>query len=611
MKKPKCLCGEGAGKPTVTTKQGRMTGRSRFTANGRPFTSFTRIPFAEPPVGPLRFRLPVPAGKWARTLDAGKPCPKPIQSNYVTGILEGQEDCLYINVYRPEPRDIIADGSDCRRDDGALLPVMYWVYGGGFIMGDATEENYLPGPLIDQGEVIVVSANYRVGPLGFMSLEDDVAPGNVALWDQRLALTWVQDNIRQFGGDPDNVTVFGESAGSYCVMALYVSPQCRGLFHKAVAQSGPLLSNSSATITMGKRPRVYARSFAQALGCGADDTSEQILAQLQELPVGKLQEKFSLAGDWDVAVPCPWKPVVDTWSSNPFLPNDPRAILISGEFSRVPLLHGICGEEGVMMVSHLVKEPKRWALLKESWWQYISIIAFHNHWEDINQQDRNVIERIKEEYLGEKDVDEETIQQLIDLFTDAYFKAGTLETCRILATHGVPAFQYRFCFEGAWKFADLLTMSAGQLALKLAMAEVGVTIAGPDVGGVCHAEELHYLFSPTMPGLRNTLPTDRDKDMSKKMAHQWTNFARFGNPSIDSEPDWVPVTPDSTSYMELNQKNVAKDFTDEEMRRYNMWMEIFSERRNLSVPNSSLVIKQKHILRRENKSLFFKDLALV
>ena len=128
----------------------------------------------------------------------------------LSGLLEGQEDCLYINVYKPEPLNDLDPGSEDMWDN---LPVMFWVYGGGFIMGDATEENYLPGPLLDTKDVIIVTGNYRVGPLGFMCLEDDVMPGNLALWDQRLMLIWVQENIKSFGGDPNNVTVFGNSAG--------------------------------------------------------------------------------------------------------------------------------------------------------------------------------------------------------------------------------------------------------------------------------------------------------------------------------------------------------------------------------------------------------------
>lgn len=598
-KKPKCLRGESQDIPMVQLAQGRLSGRCRLTNNGFPFSSFTRIPFAQPPVGPLRFSLPIPAGTWEGVLDASRPCPKPVQTNYVTGLLEGQEDCLYVNVYRPDHRSYSATSDN--PGPGPLLPVMYWVYGGGFIMGDATEENYLPGPLLETQEVIVVSANYRVGPLGFMSLEDDVMPGNLALWDQRMSLVWVKENIREFGGDPDNVTVFGESAGSFCVMCLYVSPQCRGLFHKAVGQSGPLISNCSATMVMGKRPSVYAKTLAKQLGCTNLESSREIRAQLEAIPIAKLQDKFSVAGDWDVSLPCPWKPLVDHWSSKPFLPKDPRSAILAGEFSRIPLLHGICSHEGVMMVSHLVKEPKRWQVLKESWWKYLSMIAFHNHIEDMDKHDKETMENIKAEYLGMREVGEDTTLQLVDLFTDSYFKVGTLETCQLLASQGVPAFQYRFCYRGSWKFADLLTMTAGQLALKLAMAEVGVAIAGPDVGGVCHAEELHYLFSPTMPGMRNTLPTHQDRDMSRKMAIYWTNFARFGNPSTDT--DWRPVGQNETWYMELNKNSELKEFTEDEMRKFNMWKKIFAVRRGFKVPNTLLIVHEKHILNREKKNL--------
>ena len=178
-------------RPEVNIDNGVLLGRYRKTQSNNKFSSFTRIPYAKPPLGNLRFAKPEPAEPWEGTLDASKPCPKPIQNNYVTGLLEGQEDCLYINVYKPE---------HCHEDtadhEGAPLPVMFWVYGGGFIMGDATEENYLPGPLLDTGDVIIVTGNYRVGPLGFMCLEDDVMPGNLALWDQRLMLLWIQRNIK-------------------------------------------------------------------------------------------------------------------------------------------------------------------------------------------------------------------------------------------------------------------------------------------------------------------------------------------------------------------------------------------------------------------------------
>ena len=276
---------------------------------------------------------------------------------------------MYLNVYKPEPED----GDSMCSDTDDKLPVMFWVYGGGFIMGDATEENYLPGPLLDTGDVIIVTGNYRVGPLGFMCLEDDVMPGNLALWDQRLMLLWIQKNIAQFGGDPTNVTVFGNSAGSFCCLCLYVSPLCEALFHRVIAQSGPLTSNSAPMQIMGKKPALYARTYAESLGCcDPDDTSETIIKKLRQLPVAKLQSSFNIAGSWADMVPSPWKPLVDTWSTRPIMPVNPRDAILEGKFNKVPLLTGVCSEEGIMMVSHIVREPERWMLLsEEDWWKHV------------------------------------------------------------------------------------------------------------------------------------------------------------------------------------------------------------------------------------------------
>lgn len=589
-------------RPEVAIDNGVLLGRFRKTPSGLSFSSFTKIPFAVPPLGPLRFCLPQPALPWDGVLDAGKPCPKPIQNNYVTGLLEGQEDCLYINVYRPEEREAMDE----------LLPVMFWVYGGGFIMGDASEENYLPGPLLDTKEVIVVTANYRVGPLGFMTLEDDNLPGNLALWDQQLALRWVQQNILQFGGDPGKVTVFSNSAGSFCTYCLLVSPQCEGLFHRVITQSGPLPSNSSAMQVMGKRPRLYARAYAEALGCDPGDSSEKILEKLRSIPVGKLQSFFNVAGSWADMVPSPWKPLVDSWSSNPFIPKNPRDAIIDGEFNKVPVLSGVTSHEGIMMISHIIREPERWALLSEDiWWKHLAEIAFHIHPEDATDEIRDLIVDLCQEYdvigNGIEANEEQTLiapnstkQQrkrvllkLVDMFGDGYFKMGTLDTLQLLSTHQVPAFQYRFCYDGKWKFADLLTMSASKLAVKFMVDSVtGRVFHGPSVPGVCHAEELHYLFSPTLWGMRNTLPNENDKEVSKRMVAHWVNFTKWGDPSIAGEP-WTRVMPGQTDYMEIAERDSMRKWDSLELERFVMWKGIFKERENEKLKITPLEIKLK------------------
>jgi len=469
-------------RPEVNCKNGHLLGRYRKTQSGARFSSFTKIPYGLPPTGNLRFAHPQPALPWQGVLDASKQCPKPVQNNYVTGLLEGQEDCLYVNVYRPE------FGPEDDREHDEPLPVMFWVYGGGFIMGDATEENYLPGPLLDTGDVIVVTGNYRVGPLGFMCMEDDNLPGNLALWDQHLMLKWIQENIAAFGGNPNNVTVFGNSAGSFCIYCLYVSPRCEGLFHRVIAQSGPLISNSAPMQIMGKQPKLYARTYAESLGCESSDSSEKILEKLRSLPVAKLQSKFNIAGSWADMVPSPWKPLVDSWSSTPFLPKNPRDALLDGEFNKVPLLTGVCSEEGIMMVSHVIREPERWNLIyQEDWWKHILEIAFHIHPEDATEEDKALMVEICKTYNllcktssteeliasdSPKAVKKELLMKLVELFTDAYFKMGTLDTVQIVAENEVPVFQYRFAYDGEWKFADLLTMTAGKLAMKFVVDSV-------------------------------------------------------------------------------------------------------------------------------------------
>ncbi|XP_023349863.1 para-nitrobenzyl esterase isoform X2 [Eurytemora carolleeae] len=553
-----------AGRPMVSVEQGKLLGRRRKTKSGTGYASYTRIPFAAPPTGGRRFMHPSDPPPWEGVLDGGRPCPKPLQSNYVTGLLEGQEDCLYLNVYVPDTGD-----------RPGVLPVMYWLYGGGFIMGDATEENYLPGPLLDTKQVVIVTANYRVGPLGFLCMEDNLLPGNLALWDQRAGLLWVKQNIHKFGGDPGNVTIFGESAGSFCLMCLYTSPLCRGLFHRAIAQSGPLISNCSALQVLGKTPQLYARSYAERLGCARSDSSEKILEYLKSVSAVRLQAIFNFAGDWAPMCPSPWKPVVDVWADTPILPKDPRQALLDGDVQCVPLITGTCRDEGLLNMSHILKEPVRWNLFSDpSWWKYLSMVLFHSHTEDLDTQDRDIMLKIAKEYdllvPGEstiltpttsrnskhsKDEKIDRSEKLIQLFTDSYFKAGTLDLCQIIAQQNVPVYQYRFVYKGKWKFGDLLTLSAGGLAFKFILDTVSkgkVTLHGPLWEGVCHADELHYLFSPKLWGMKNTLADHRDKEMSRQLSTHWVNFASTGDPS--TQVRWERTEVEGSNYIFLDGK---------------------------------------------------------
>ena len=225
----------------------------------RSFDVFLGIPYAEPPLGNLRFTLPKKFRSEKSELYVGEnPDLNPYYGSTCTQMnfneeLEGTEDCLHLNIYAPKIPEITQK-----------LPVMVWIHGGGFFAGSSSPSFYGPDYFMDYN-VILVAINYRLGPLGFLTLENDEMPGNLGMHDQILALQWVQENIGRFNGDPENVTIIGESAGAMAVMFLVMSHLSEGLFARAIIQSGPIVSSYTK---WDKKPRLYALRLAQDLGKG-------------------------------------------------------------------------------------------------------------------------------------------------------------------------------------------------------------------------------------------------------------------------------------------------------------------------------------------------------
>jgi para-nitrobenzyl esterase len=290
---------------------------------------FLGIPFAAPPLGNLRWHAPVPPAPWTDVLQAtefGNACP---QRPSTLGTPSEQEDCLYLNVWTPDPAP---------REP---LPVMVWFHGGGNEFGSAgdlvplglTGRIYDGKYLTAARDVVVVTTNYRLGVFGFLAhpalaTEDPDYPfaGNQGLLDQRTALTWVQSNIRAFGGDPDQVTIFGESAGSVDVCFHVVSPGSRGLFHRAISESGGCTTRQ-ATAAEGAET---AMRLAEAVGCGQAADS---LACLRQAPVGSLLD----AGVAQSAT-------ID----GGFLPDQPRTRFAAGQYEKVPYILGSNADEGTI-----------------------------------------------------------------------------------------------------------------------------------------------------------------------------------------------------------------------------------------------------------------------
>jgi para-nitrobenzyl esterase len=249
--------------PEALTTHGRLRG---IREDG--ICSFRGIPFAAPPVGCLRFAAPEPAAPWAGVRDAtafGPSAPQlPIPFDLIEGMDVGatDEDCLFLNVFTPAA-------------DGARRPVLVWIHGGAFTIGSGSQRMYDARPLVRRGDAVVVTVNYRLGALGFLALEGEGALANPGLLDQLAALRWVRENAAAFGGDPANVTVFGESAGGMSVGCLLGMPGARGLFARAVPMSGAAHTVNSADAAA----RVRA-DFCRELGAADGD-----VAALRAAPV--------------------------------------------------------------------------------------------------------------------------------------------------------------------------------------------------------------------------------------------------------------------------------------------------------------------------------------
>ena len=299
-----------------------------------------QIPYARPPVGELRFRKPVPVENWRDVLLATRvpnSCPQTLSP---PGVFDEwntkaplSEDCLFLNVWVPKKLRAYRNAS-------ALI----WIHGGGFSSGASTLDQYDGAYLAVTSDVIVASMNYRVGALGFLYVGVDEAPGNVGLFDQHLAVKWIKENVEAFGGDPQSLTLFGESAGGASVAFHLISPTSRHLTRRFVMQSGSANMPWSFKTSAVARGRAF--ELADALGCpinGTDlnEAARAVVECLRALPVANItceQDKLIKLG-----IDYAFVPTVD----GEFLPKSPEQLLDGGDFAGVEAIIGTTKDEGI------------------------------------------------------------------------------------------------------------------------------------------------------------------------------------------------------------------------------------------------------------------------
>jgi para-nitrobenzyl esterase len=287
-------------------------------------TIFKGIPFAAPPVGELRWKAPQPVEKWDGVLQAADYAPAPMQGgNPPSG---KSEDCLYLNIWTPA------------KSAKEKLPVLVWIYGGGFSFG-STSEPVHNGEHLARKEVVLVSIAYRVGQLGFLAHPELSAAnpnnvsGNYGMLDQIAGLQWIQKNIASFGGDPDKVTIFGESAGGIAVSKLCASPLAKGLFHGAISQSGGSFGPTRPTTFPGENMKTLQQAeeagidFAQRAGATS-------IAELREIVAEELPAGWGMGSAW---------PIVDGY----VIPGNQYTLYEAGQYNDVPILVGYNSDEGL------------------------------------------------------------------------------------------------------------------------------------------------------------------------------------------------------------------------------------------------------------------------
>lgn len=331
---------------SVKTSIGMINGfveENTFLGKSSKIHKYLGIPYAEAPVGELRFKKPVQKLPLEAPLDAFRHKSACSQINF--GLFRGgeityDEDCLHLNIYVPE-----------RQSDDKRLPVMVWIFGGGFTVGFS--DIYIGDNLATHGDVIVVTLNYRLSVWGFLTTDDDSAPGNYGLWDQHLAIKWVHDNIAAFGGDASRVTIFGESAGSASVMHQALYPGNKGLFQRVIGQSGSI----GAFWGTSRNNLDNAKKLGSLAGCKTDE-SETLVSCLRGVPTDKLEELVSNVTHGFVRVPFPFLPTFDghfvttplqkSFNQNSSFPDEVKEF-----FSSLDVLTGVNSGEGSLGLSPL------------------------------------------------------------------------------------------------------------------------------------------------------------------------------------------------------------------------------------------------------------------
>ena len=466
----------------VKTEQGKVHGK---TINDGKVRAWMGLPYAAPPVGDLRWKAPQPAAKWSGERDAtnyGAHCAQNrVFEDMIFQDKGGSEDCLFLNVYAP-----------ATADSKAKLPVMFWIHGGGF-SGGASNEPRHNGDFLPLKGVVLVTINYRLGVFGFLATTDlakeqEGAAGNYGMMDMVAALKWTKANIAEFGGDPGNVTIFGESAGSLAVCTLMASPMAQGLFHKVIGESGAAVGSGSLSYPKLADAQLRGDKWESGLNVKS-------LAELRALPTQAILDaakKGGMIGFWpDVDGKLLTEAVGDTYAA--------------AKQAHVPLIAGWNADENPGLAMR--------GMTADQW----------------KEMAKKFFPERSDEFLKlfPGDTDEQARRSAIDFGSDQFIAFGTWEWLEAHRKTGDSPV-YRYHFELA---ATPSKFHPGTFAF--------------------HSDDIEYVFGTldTRPGW-DVRPEDRT--LSDQIMTYWTNFAKVGDPNGSGVPAWPKYNEESYPLLHLN-----------------------------------------------------------
>lgn len=485
----------------VTTAYGKVKGafeKNAYTWKG--------IRYAAAPVGDLRFKAPQAPQPWQGVFNATAYGPASPQSEngFIDKNVVRDEDCLSLNIWSPAP-------------DSAKRPVMFWIHGGGFSVGTGASAMYNGANLANNGDVVVVTINYRLGVLGFLYFDEAAQKAgfenNLGIRDQIAALQWVKQNIAAFGGDPNNITIFGESAGGTSVETLLACPAAKGLFHKAIAESGP-----AAILWQPSVAGAFTDKYLNYLGL-----SKNNLQQLKELPVDILKQyedslQLYMIRETPNKV---FSPTID----GSFLATDIFTCLRPQQSGNVALMIGTNKDESTIFArKSLSMVPRKAEVLDK---QFLHVL---------NEQDKKRITATYPKYPRTRGV--------LDLVTDAIFRVPAMRMAECQSMHS-PVYMYRF------EYTSFLLNLAGLRSF--------------------HGLEIPFVFGNTDGRvgkiLRLVASKKNTRHLTENMQQAWVNFARFGNPNGKEGKQWEPFDAERRATMIFNRKSALSYDPDSENRK--------------------------------------------